>query len=42
MLTLEKPTRLEQTGGPYKFTLAEFEKMNELGFFDDVRVELLG
>jgi Uma2 family endonuclease len=41
MLTLDKPATLEQEGGPYKFTLAEFDKMNELGFFDDVRVELL-
>lgn len=41
MLTLEKSTTLEQTGGPYKFTLAEFDKMNEWGFFDNVRVELL-
>jgi Uma2 family endonuclease len=41
MLTLEKSTTLEQTGGLYKFTLAEFDKMNELGFFDNVRVELL-
>jgi Uma2 family endonuclease len=36
---LEKPT--ETQGGPYKFSLEAFNKMNELGFFDDVRVELL-
>jgi Uma2 family endonuclease len=36
---LEKPVEVE--GGPYKFSLEEFNKMNELGFFDDVRVELL-
>jgi Uma2 family endonuclease len=41
MLTLEKPSTLINEGGPYKFTLAEFDKMNELRFFDDVRVELL-
>jgi Uma2 family endonuclease len=36
---LEKPVETE--GGPYKFSLQAFTKMNELGFFDDVRVELL-
>jgi Uma2 family endonuclease len=36
---LEKPTEIE--GGPYKFSLEAFNKMNELGFFDNVRVELL-
>jgi Uma2 family endonuclease len=36
---LEKPVKTE--GGPYKFSLEAFNKMNELGFFDDVRVELL-
>jgi Uma2 family endonuclease len=36
---LEKPIKTE--GGPYKFSLESFNKMNELGFFDDVRVELL-
>lgn len=36
---LEKP--IETKGGPYKFSLEAFNKMNELGFFDDVRVELL-
>ncbi len=36
---LEKP--IEKEGRPYKFSLEAFTKMNELGFFDDVRVELL-
>lgn len=36
---LEKP--VETQGGPYKFSLEEFNKMNELGFFNNVRVELL-
>ncbi|MER3482367.1 MAG: hypothetical protein C4332_03665 [Meiothermus sp.] len=37
--TLPKP--LEQTGGPFKFILEQFEDMSERGIFGDYRVELL-